>query len=481
MNTGPTNCMENAPHCGTVVYFGGARLPTSRLARTLAPSEAAKHTNNNAASPLTRAATSANSATMKIAFCLATLSLTTGVLDVRAADWPNYRGPDHNGISKETGWSAQWPANGPKQVWKAKVGMGFSSFAVANGCVYTTGNANDTDTIFCFDANTGAEVWKHSYPAPLDAKYYQGGTSATPTVDGDRVYTFSKRGLVQCLDAAKGTVIWSKNLAEELSAKLPEWHFAGSVLIDGDLAILNIGTAGAALDKKTGKTVWSSGPDAAGYSTPVPFDAGGERAVMLALKNTVAALQVKDGKELWSFPWKTQYDVNAAVPIKHGTKVFISSGYNRGAGVFDVSEKPAKKIWENKNLRNHMASSILWKDHLYGIDENQLRCVVFDTGEVKWTDKVSGKGALKMADGKLIVLSEAGELLVAEASPAGFKPLSRAQVLGCARAGQWKNLRPQRRRGCRLRGCKREVKSKFQAPTSREAPSSNHRASYRVP
>jgi outer membrane protein assembly factor BamB len=351
-------------------------------------------------------------------------------VNLPAADWPNYLGRDHNGISKETGWSAQWPANGPKQVWKAKVGMGFASFAVANGRVYTTGNANDKDTIFCFNADTGAEVWKHSYDAPLDAKYYQGGTSATPTVDGDRVYTFSKRGLVHCLDAAKGTVIWSKNLAEELNANFPEWHFAGSVLIEGELAILNVGSAGAALDKKTGKVVWSSGPDASGYSTPVPFNAGGERAVLLAIKQDVIALKVKDGQELWRFPWKTQYDVNAAIPILNGSKVFISSGYNRGAGVFDISAKPAKKIWENKNMRNHMSSSILLNGHLYGIDENQLRCVVFDTGEVKWTDKVSGKGALMMADGKLIVLSEAGELLVAEASPAGFKPISRAQVLG---------------------------------------------------
>ena len=366
---------------------------------------------------------------MKIAHCLVTLGLTALAIQSRALDWPNYLGPDLNGISKETGWSAQWPANGPKQLWKTKIGMGFASFAVVNGKVYTTGNANDNDTVFCFDANTGAQIWKHSYPAPLDPNAYQGGTSATPTVDGDRVYTFSKRGIVHCLDAAKGDVIWTKNLTEELKAEIPRWGFAGSVFIVGDQAILNVGSAGAALDKKTGKVIWSSGPGASGYATPVPIAADGEKAVMLALKDTVAALTVKDGKQLWHFPWKTQYDVNAAVPILNGSKVFISSGYNHGGGVFDVSAKPVKKIWENKNMRNHVASSILWKDHLYGFDENQLRCVVFDTGEVKWTDKASGKGALMMADGKLIVLSENGELLVADASPAGFKPISRVQVL----------------------------------------------------
>lgn len=365
---------------------------------------------------------------MKIASCLALSALS--LVAATAADWPNYRGPNHDGISKESGWTTEWPANGPKILWKAKVGMGFSGVVVANGQAYTQGNASDQDTIFCFDANTGDTKWKHSYAAPLDAKYYEGGTSATPTVDGDKVYTISKRGIVHCLNAADGKVVWTKNLPEELGAKIPEWGFASSFLIQGDLALLNFGSAGTALEKKTGKVVWSSGPDESGYATPVPFDASGERAVLLAAKRDVIAVKVKDGKELWRFPWKTQYDVNAAAPILSGTKVFISSGYNRGAGVFDVSKNPVVKVWENKNLRNHMASSVLWEGHLYGVDENQLRCVEFETGQVKWTDKVSGKGSLSMADGKLIILSERGELLVANPSPAGFKPIVRAQVVG---------------------------------------------------
>lgn len=365
---------------------------------------------------------------MKITSCLAILALSA--VAATAADWPNFRGPTHDGISKETGWTAEWPAAGPKVLWKAKVGMGFSAVTVASGKAYTQGNTKDEDTIFCFDANNGTSVWKHSYAAPLDPKYYEGGTSATPTVDGDRVYTISKRGIVHCLGAADGKVIWTKNLQEELGAKIPDWGFAGSFFIEGDLAILNIGTAGTALDKKTGKVVWTSGTEESGYSTPFPYDAGGERAVMLAIKQDVIAVKIKDGKELWRFPWKTQYDVNAANPILSGSKVFISSGYNRGGGVFDISKNPPAKVWENKNMRNHMASSVLWQGHLYGVDENQLRCVVFDTGEVKWTDKVSGKGSLILADGKLIVLTERGELIVANPSPEGFKPISRAQVVG---------------------------------------------------
>ena len=215
------------------------------------------------------------------------LVLFGSTLLLTAADWPNFRGPDHNGISKEAGWSSTWPTEGPKQLWKAKVGTGFASFAVAGGRAYTMGNTDDTDNVFCFDATTGKEIWKHSYAAPLDPKYYEGGTSATPTVDGDRVYTVSKRGVVHCLDAAKGSVIWSKKLADDLGAKVPTWGFAGSVLIAEELAILNIGSAGAALDKKTGKVIWSSGADASGYSTPVPIKAGNDAAVTLAIKQAV--------------------------------------------------------------------------------------------------------------------------------------------------------------------------------------------------
>ncbi len=308
--------------------------------------------------------------------------------------------------------------------------MGYSSFAVSNGRVYTTGNEKDVETIFCFDATSGVTIWKHPFDSKLDAKYYDGGTSATPTVEDGKVFTISKRGLVHCLDAVKGTVVWSKNIAEELKAEMPTWGFAGSVTIVGDTALFNVGTAGTALDKKTGKLIWTSGKEVSGYSTPVICDVKGERAAMFTIKQSAVAVKITNGKELWRVPWVTQYDVNAADPVIFGNKVFVSSGYNHGGGVFDVSAQPAKEIWNNKNMRNHMASCVLWQGYLYGVDENQLRCMAFDTGEVKWTDKISGKGSVTIADGKLIVLTERGELLLANPSPDGFKPIARAQVIG---------------------------------------------------
>jgi len=373
---------------------------------------------------------------MKSAVVIASFTLIGSFLSsAKAADWPRWRGPDLNGISQETGWSTQWPASGPKQMWRASVGIGFSSVAVSKGRVYTSGHADNTDTIFCFDAKTGTPIWKFSYAAKLDSKYYEGGPSATPTLDGERVYTFSKRGLVLCLDAVKGSLIWSNNIMESFKADMPTWGFASSVLVDGGACFVNGGAAGTAFHKATGKVLWSSGEEASGYSTPVPFDANGERALALCLKRDVAAVRAKDGKELWRYPWKTSYDVNAADPIVSGGKMFVSSGYKHGCMLLNLSGGKPIRVWENKNMRNHFNGCVLLGDFLYGFDGDAgdagtgLKCVVLATGEAKWTEK-TGVGGLMAADGKLIVMTERGELIVAEATPEAFKPIARAQVLG---------------------------------------------------
>lgn len=362
-----------------------------------------------------------------------TISLSVviaAVVSAQAADWPRFRGPDQNGISKETGLNAKALEGGGKILWKTNIGTGFSSITVANGRVYTMGNASASDLVSCLDAGTGKEIWKHSYAEELKPNLYEGGPNATPTVDGDRVYTLSKTGKAFCLDAAKGTVVWEKDLAKDLGAKKPEWGFSGSVLIEGDLAIYNVGSAGTALNKKSGEIVWKSGTGVAGYSQVITATIGRDRLAILMAASDAIALNPKTGAVVWSHPWKTSYDVNAADPIVSGNKVFVSSGYNHGASVFEVVDNKPKVIWENKNLRNQFSSSVLWNGHVYGMDESQLRCVDFATGEVKWTDKATGKGTLILADGKIVALSEKGELIFAEASPEAFKPLGRAQILG---------------------------------------------------
>ena len=367
---------------------------------------------------------------MKILSVAAGLALVAqAALGAGPVDWYRWRGPDLNGISKEAGWQARCPAEGPKKLWKGSVGTGFSSFSVSGGLVYTMGNTNDTDSTFCLDARTGKVVWHHSYPCPLDPNNFEGGPCATPTVADGRVYTFSRKGHLFCLDAAKGTVIWSKNLNKELGLEIPRWGCASSALVEGDLVVQNMGSAGVALDRKSGKVVWVSGKSAGAYATPVPLTIGGEQCLAILARQSLVAVKTATGQEVWSYPWQTSYDVNAADPIVVGDKIFISSGYNRGGTVLKLGAPTPEKVWENKNMRNHFNSCVLWQGHLYGPDDSGLRCLAFDTGNLKWTDREFRKGSLMVADGKLVALSERGELIIAEPSPAGFKPISRAQIL----------------------------------------------------
>ena len=357
-------------------------------------------------------------------------------LQAAGFDWYRWRGPDLNGISKETGWLATWPREGPKRVWKATVGIGFSSVSVANGRVYTLGNIGDKETVYCFDAVSGTRVWSHSYPCELDPHFYEGGPSGTPTVDADRLFTLSRKGDLFCFSAADGRIQWQKNIAAETGAKLPEWGFAGSPLVEGNLLVLNVGSRGTALDKSTGKIVWTTGKEAAGYSTAVPFTLGGTRCAVLMTLQSVAGINLADGKTLWEYPWKTTYDVNAADPVVANDRLFISSGYGRGATLLKLKAGSVSAVWENKNMRNHFNSSLLIGGHIYGMDDNNgsktgnLRCIDLETGKVKWTEPSVRPGGLMAADGKLIAIAEKGELVIVEASPEGFKPISRAQVIG---------------------------------------------------
>jgi outer membrane protein assembly factor BamB len=354
--------------------------------------------------------------------------------DAVALDWPHWRGPEFNGISKETGWTTQWPKEGPKQLWKTNVGTGFASVVVSQGRAYTTGNKNDTDTLFCFDAATGRELWRFSYPAALAPKYNEGGTTATPTLDGDAVYQLGKQGQLFRLEAATGKVVWQTNLVEALGVTINEWGFGGSPVVEGESLLLNVGSAGTAVEKKTGRTIWTSGKEKAGYSSMRPFKAGAVRCAAFMAAKALVIIEAQTGKELARVPWETTYDTICADPVVDGDTIFISS-YDRGAATVRFVDGKIEFGWKDWTMHNHINSSVLLNGQLYGINgqagkSGDLRCVDFKTGEVKWVQPGIGIGSLMVADGKLIVLSEKGELLAADVSSEAFKPSARAQVLG---------------------------------------------------
>lgn len=348
---------------------------------------------------------------------------------MHAADWPVWRGPNHDGISSE-----KLTGTGVRKLWEAQIGIGFASFTVADGRVYTTGHADGKDTVFCFDATTGKSVWKYDYAADLGDKYYEGGTSATPTIEDGKAYHLSRWGDLFCFDAATGKIVWQKNIQKETGADIPDWGYAGSPLVAGSLLIVNVGKGGTAVEKATGKMVWTSDKANSGYCTPYPITVNGKPQVVLSSGRAYKGIDPSNGSLLWEYTWSTSYGVNAADPILSGTQLFISSGYNKGCALLDLASAEPKEVWRSRVMKNQFNSSVLIEGRLYGSDGDEskaasLKCIEFATGSEKWSDAGVGFCSLMAADGKLIIMSAKGELIIAKASPAKFEPISRMPVL----------------------------------------------------
>ena len=353
-----------------------------------------------------------------------------------AVDWPQWRGLNRDGISSEKISPASWGKDGPKQLWTKEVGTGVSSVAVEGGRLYTMGNNGSTDVVFCLDAATGAEIWRHTYPQSLDPRQFEGGPAGTPSIDGDRVYTLSHEGDLFCLAASNGKLLWRKNLLSDFGGSRQKWGYAGSPLVDGNLVIVDSGGVGAstvALDKTTGALKWKAGDDEAGYSSPVAFDLAGTRCIAVFKADALVGLNAANGQEMWRYGWPMRNDINATTPIVSGDKIFITSGYGTGCALLQVSPGKATQIWRNKNISSQLASPVLVQGDIYGIDGNlgggELRCLEFGNGQVKWRQNIGG-GTLIAASGYLVALSERGELIVVEASPTNYREVARAQVLG---------------------------------------------------
>ncbi len=366
------------------------------------------------------------------AVVLSALSATPATL--RAGDWPHWRGPNRNGISEEQLPPQALKNIGGKLAWTVEVGTGFSCLTVVGDRLFTTGHQKGQDTLYCLNTGDGSVVWKHSFEADLGDKFYDGGPGATPTVADGRVYHASKWGELFCLDAASGKVVWEKQLRDEAGARVPTWGFNGSPTVTADTVYLNVGSAGMALHRDNGRVLWQSQKGNPGYSTPLIRDINGAPALLLASGNYYLAVDPATGKRLWSHRWVTRYGVNAADPIVWGNQVFISSGYNKGCTLLEITGGEVKTVWKSKTLRNQFNGSILLDGHLYGIDGDSsgkasLKCVEWGTGEEKWSFPENGFGSLLATRKHLLVLDDEGTLRIAPASPEGFTPTSSAQIL----------------------------------------------------
>ena len=362
-----------------------------------------------------------------ILFCLS----AEGTAQV-GGDWPQWRGPNRDGISKETGLLKQWPADGPPLAWKTKgAGRGYSSLAVVNGRLFTMGLRGDSEFVIAFDVATGKEAWATRHGGAFHNDRGD-GPRGTPTVDGESLYALGGNGDLSCLDARTGRVVWTMNVLQKFGGSNPNWGISESPLVVGEKVLVNAGGPGAsivALNKKDGSLIWKSQSDPAGYSSGIPVQIGNTTQVVFFTHERALGLDLKDGKLMWEYPRVANDVANVATPVVRGNRVFISSDYGTGAGLVEIkADGKAQEVYFTKDMRNHHSSSILIGDHLYGFSSGILTAMRFDTGEVAWRDRSVGKGSLVYADGNLYALSENGVVGLIEATPAGYREKGRFRI-----------------------------------------------------
>jgi len=369
-------------------------------------------------------------------------ALTLGVclhghLHLHATDWPQFLGPAGDGTSLETGLNLDWAAKEPQQLWKADVGTGCAAITVAGGKAYTVGQVRTgMDTIFCFDAVTGTELWKYDYRQKLEPTYYSGGPSSTAIVSEGRLYYVSKDGEIYCLDAVEGRLLWQKSFVNDFQGLKQTWGYAGSPIIKDQLIICEPGGEGAsvvALNKVTGEPVWKAGKGKAGYATPVLFSNSQHTGFACFNQGGLVGYDFT-GKELFRHPWKTQYDVNAASPLHHEGLFLISSGYNTGCGLVKPGVEKTEQVWKNKELLLQFQNMVLVDGKVYAVSgDNQsratLKCLDLLTGKPQWEERMrENRGSILVVQGKLLVLSESGELLLVQPDAKAFNQLASVQV-----------------------------------------------------
>ncbi len=358
---------------------------------------------------------------------------------ISVGEWPQWLGPNRDGISQETGLLKSWPVDGPKVLWRIPLGEGFSGISVTkDGRVYTMFAEDDAAYAVCVEASTGKEVWRFQVGKKFPDSMGGNGPRCTPTVDENLVFVFSAYGRLFALNAQDGQQVWAKNFETELGAEVPQWGFSSSLLVEGNMLIVETGGKSgkllAAYNKTNGDLIWASQSDKAGYSSPIAITVGGIRQIIFFTGTNIMSVSPADGKLFWQESWETKYDVNAATPIFiPPDKIFISSGYDHGSATFqmktDDGTVSVQRIWDNPKMRNHFSSCVLHGNYFYGCDEKVVRWISADTGEEKWKQRGLGKGSLLFADDHLIILSDEGALVLAEATPVEYKEKARAEIL----------------------------------------------------
>jgi outer membrane protein assembly factor BamB len=375
-----------------------------------------------------------------------------------ATEWPDYRGPTHDGISSET-IKVPFPAGGPKVLWTAPTTNGFSSFSIGGGEAFTQvgreANGSQREFVIALDDKTGKELWavdvgqsEYGNAGGMSgAKNNNGGDGprSTPVINDGKVYVLASDLGLYCLDPKSGKEVWKKNLVKDFGGKNITWKNAASPLIDGDLLFVAAGGKGESLiafNKKTGEVAWKSGTESITHATPIIGTILGVKQVIYFVQSGLVSVTPDTGKELWraSFPYKVS---TAASPVICGDIVYCAAGYGVGSAAFKIAKNgndlTATQIWRvngNKDVANHWSTPVYKDGYLYGMFSfkeyatGPLKCVDVATGKVVWDKPGFGAGQVILAGDKVIALSDDGQVVVVQASPTGYSEISRVQAIG---------------------------------------------------
>jgi outer membrane protein assembly factor BamB len=349
-------------------------------------------------------------------------------LTASAADWPQWRGPNRDGISSETDLLSSWPSGGPKIVWRVNgLGAGYSSFAIVKGKMYTQGQRGNQEFVLALDAASGKKLWETTTGRNFENDRGS-GPRGTPTFDNGKLYAMTGEGVVVCLDAGTGKIQWSVDSVKTFGGSVPHWGYSESPLIDGNRVIVMPGGRGASLvslDKNTGAVQWKSGDDHAGYSSAILADVNGTKEVIALSGQSAFAVQASTGEVLWHYGKVANNVANIATPIYSDGAVFLSSAYDTGCALLRLNPKGMQEVYFNRDMMNHYSSSVLVDGVLYGYTNALLAAMDFKTGKQLWKNRSVGKGSVAYAEKHLYALGEDGTVGLIDASPSGYKEVSR--------------------------------------------------------
>jgi outer membrane protein assembly factor BamB len=349
---------------------------------------------------------------------------TNGVASV---SFPQFLGPERNGILRGIRLETNWTARPPRELWRHAVGPAWSGFVIANGIAVTQEQQGDQEFVNGYELETGKLIWSHADLGRYNTTIAGEGPRATPTIANGRVYSFGGTGILNCLDLASGQMVWTKNLAQEHSVHVPEWGFASAPLVYDGLAIVNIGGKNdrslVAHEAKSGKFVWGGGDESAGYSSPTVMELCGVKQAVVFNHSAVAGHDLRTGKVLWSHPSRTSTP-HCAMPIQVATnRAMASQGYGYGSELMELSETngnwTVERAWKSNRLKSKFANLILHKGLVYGLDDGILVCFDPQTGERKWQGERHGHGQLLLVEDVILLMAENGEILLVELTPAG--------------------------------------------------------------